>query len=50
MNAGIYIFNPEIFELLDDAASLEKDIFPKLAKIHQLAGFFVHGEYVHVEG
>ena len=47
VNAGIYIFNPEIFELLDDAASLEKDIFPKLAKIKQLIGFFTYGEYFH---
>ena len=47
VNAGIYIFNPEIFELCGDAISLEKDLFPKLAKIKQLAGFFTYGEYFH---
>ncbi|MBI2658052.1 nucleotidyltransferase family protein [Candidatus Woesearchaeota archaeon] len=50
VNAGIYIFNPEVFELFEDAVSLEKDLFPRLAKIKQLAGFFTYGEYVHVTG
>ncbi|MDP3766181.1 MAG: sugar phosphate nucleotidyltransferase [Nanoarchaeota archaeon] len=48
VNAGIYIFNPEIFELFEDVASLEKDLFPKLARIKQLVGFFTYGEYMHV--
>lgn len=48
VNAGIYIFNPEIFELFEDSVSLEKDLFPKLAKIKQLVGFFTYGEYMHV--
>jgi len=47
VNAGIYIFKPEVFELFDDVSSLEKDLFPKLAKIKQLIGFFTYGEYVH---
>ncbi len=47
VNAGIYIFKPEIFELFEDAASLEKDLFPKLARLKQLAGFFTYGEYSH---
>ena len=50
VNAGIYIFRPEIFEFFDNAVSLEKDIFPKLARIRQLIGFFTYGEYIHVEG
>ena len=49
VNAGIYIFNPEIFELFEDVASLEKDLFPKLARTKQLVGFFTYGEYLHVE-
>ena len=49
VNAGIYIFKPEIFELFENATSLEKDIFPKLARIKQLVGFFTYGEYQHVE-
>ena len=48
VNAGIYIFKPEIFELFENASSLEKDLFPKLARMKQLAGFFTYGEYEHV--
>ena len=47
VNAGIYVFNPEVFGLFEDFASLEKDLFPKLAKIKQLVGFFTYGEYAH---
>jgi len=49
VNAGIYIFKPEIFELFENAPSLERDLFPKLARIKQLVGFFTHGEYAHVK-
>ena len=74
VNAGIYIFKPEIFELFEPVVSefewnarlakrlarqlpahshstvfpLEKDLFPKLARIKQLVGFFTYGEYMHV--
>lgn len=48
VNAGIYIFNPEVFELFEDTISLEKDLFPKLARMKQLVGFFTYGEYVHI--
>jgi len=48
VNAGIYIFKPEVFELFSGVTSLEKDLFPKLAKIKQLVGFFTHGAYLHV--
>lgn len=46
VNAGIYIFKPGVFELIEKD-SLEKDLFPKLAKIRELAGFFTYGEYKH---
>jgi len=46
VNAGIYIFKPEIFELIG-GNFLENDIFPKLAKIKELVGFFTYGEYEH---
>ncbi len=46
VNAGIYIFKPEIFELAH-GASLEKEVFPQLAKIKELVGFFTYGEYEH---
>ena len=49
VNAGIYIFKPEIFEFLDDSmVSLERDLFPKIARIKQLVGFFTHGKYLHL--
>ena len=48
-NAGIYIFKPEVLELCDSyTISLEKDLFPKLARIKQLTGFFTLGEYLHL--
>ena len=47
VNAGIYIFKPEIFELFDNVSSLEKDLFPKLARLKQLVGFFTYGGYEH---
>ena len=47
VNAGIYIFKPEIFEIFEDSVSLERDLFPKLARIKQLVGFFTYGEYFH---
>ena len=48
VNAGIYIFKPEIFEMFEDATSLEKNLFPKLARLKQLVGFFTYGEYLHL--
>ena len=47
VNAGIYIFNSEVFELFNDVSSLEKNLFPKLARINQLVGFFTYGGYAH---
>ena len=47
VNAGIYILKPEIFEMFNEAITLETDLFPKLAKIKQLVGFFTYGEYKH---
>ena len=49
VNAGIYIFKKEVFELFESSTSLERDIFPKIARIKQLLGFFTHGEYEHLE-
>jgi len=49
VNAGIYVFNPEIFHLFENIKSLEKGLFPKLANIKQLIGYFTHGEYIHLE-
>ena len=49
VNAGIYIFKPGVFELFENVNSLEKDLFPKLARLKQLIGFFTYGEYEHLE-
>jgi len=50
VNAGIYIFKREIFNLFDkNTISLEKDLFSKVAGIKQAVGFFTHGEYMHLE-
>lgn len=49
VNAGIYCFKQEIFELFDNVSSLEKDLFPKIARMKQLVGFFTYGEYMHLE-
>tara|TARA_B100000315_G_scaffold78234_2_gene71577 strand:- start:82 stop:831 length:750 start_codon:yes stop_codon:yes gene_type:complete len=49
VNAGIYIFKPEVFELFENVNSLEKDLFPKLSRLKQLIGFFTYGEYEHLE-
>jgi NDP-sugar pyrophosphorylase family protein len=48
VNAGIYLFKPEVFELFENASSLENDLFPKLARLKQLIGFFTYGEYEHL--
>ena len=48
VNAGIYIFKPEVFEFIEKDFSLEKNLFPKLAKLKQLVGFFTYGEYIHL--
>ena len=48
VNAGIYIFKPEVFELFENVNSLEKDLFPKLTRLKQLVGFFTYGEYEHL--
>jgi len=49
INAGIYIFKPNIFLLYDEKTkSLEKDLFPKIAKLNLLQGFFTLGKYIHM--
>ena len=49
VSGGVYIFKKEILELFDDkTTSLEKDLFPKLAKMKQLVSFFIYGHYQHI--
>src|SRR3989338_1977450 len=47
VNAGIYIFKKEVFELFENAGSIERDVLTKLARIKQLVGYFTMGEYRH---
>lgn len=49
VNQGTYLFKPELFDFFKTTpTSLERDVFPELAKANQLVGFFTHGEYMHV--
>ncbi|MBU0898682.1 MAG: NTP transferase domain-containing protein [Nanoarchaeota archaeon] len=46
INAGLYILDPKIIELIPDGHSmLEKDVFPKLAKDNNLFGFPFDGQW-----
>lgn len=44
-NAGIYIFQPKIFESLPDKGSLEMDVFPKLASQGDLFAYISSSEW-----
>lgn len=43
VNGGIYVFSPEIMELLPDVGDHERSTFPVLAKRRRLAGFPIEG-------
>ena len=44
--AGFYIFEPEVIDMIPDGFSmLEKDVFPKLAKLGRLRGFPFAGQW-----
>jgi len=50
VNAGIYIFNPEIFNYIPvrGKADLDEDVFPKLVQDDKLAGFTFEGDWFEV--
>jgi mannose-1-phosphate guanylyltransferase len=50
INAGIYIFEPEIFDYIPDGVKvrIETDVFPKLAEEQQLYGFESHGFWMDI--
>ena len=50
ISAGIFCFSPEIFDYIskEKTASLEKDVFPKLAKESKLAGYMFEGKWCNV--
>lgn len=43
VNGGIYVFSPEILDLLPDTGDHERSTFPLLAKQRRLAGFPIGG-------
>ena len=46
INAGFYIMEPEAIDMIPDGfAMLEKDVFPKLAKMGRLRGFPFAGQW-----
>src|SRR3989338_9229859 len=46
INAGFYIIEPEVIDMIPDGFSmLEKDIFPKLASLGRLRGFPFAGQW-----
>ncbi|MEM3399491.1 MAG: sugar phosphate nucleotidyltransferase [Candidatus Micrarchaeia archaeon] len=49
VNAGVYVFEPEIFNYTPDRGMLETDVFPFLAKKGLIAGYIFHGEWKDVE-
>jgi mannose-1-phosphate guanylyltransferase len=47
-NAGIYVFEPEIFKILPQKGFLETDVFPKLIKNNKIIGFVFSGKWQHM--
>ena len=47
-NAGIYMFNPEIFDYVKKTGSLEGEIFPELAKKKLLSAYIISGKWIHI--
>ncbi len=46
INAGMYVFQPEIFSLIKPASKkLEQDLFPPLAKSGKLSGYLFDGQW-----
>ncbi len=46
INAGVAIFEPEIFKIIPNRpASIEKEIYPKLVKNNQLSGYAFEGQW-----
>jgi dTDP-glucose pyrophosphorylase len=45
VNAGIFVFEPEIFNFVQNTTSIEHDILPMVAKTHQLVGYPFDGTW-----
>ena len=50
INAGIYLMEPEIYKSASyKCLSLEKDLFPALAKKENLFGYYLQGKWFHLD-
>ncbi len=45
MNAGLYVLEPEVVDMMPDVGSIETDVFPKIAAAGRLCGFDSTGIY-----
>lgn len=50
MNAGVYLFEPEIFSYLPKKGMLETDVFPLLAGKGLLCGYVFSGKWADIGG
>ncbi len=52
VNAGIYCFKPEIFEIINsnNYTSLEKSVFPEIAEVGELSAFLFQGVWCDISG
>ena len=48
INAGVYIFEPKMFDFLKEAKRLEKDVFPQLVEHRKLFGYMFAGQWFDV--
>ncbi len=49
INGGVYIFDPMIFGMIPpEKSSIEKDVFPRLARLHSLLGYYYHGYFIDI--
>ena len=49
VNAGIYLFEPEVLSYFPRKGSIERDVFPKLVKEGKLNAFIFSGKWIHLE-
>ncbi len=49
INGGVYILDPSIFKMLPPGkSSIEKDVFPRLARLHILKGYYYKGYFIDI--
>lgn len=48
VNAGVYIFSPQVFEFLPERGSLEKSVFPNIASVNKLNCYLFVGVWKHI--